>query len=94
MDIIEKNISKLPHLSTDGPDVRGRGLGSLTYPGALQARDFYEASAVLNSYSTCHNKRRPFAEHTNVVLRAFAEQRDRNEEVSKPPLDSVHPAPA
>lgn len=59
----------------------GQGLGLSDLPGLSAGSWFYEASAALHSCSTCHNKGRPSAEHTNAVVHAFREQRNPDEQV-------------
>lgn len=59
----------------------GQGLGFSDLLGLSAGSGFYEASAVQHSCSTCHNKGRPFAAHTNVVVHAFREQRNPDEQV-------------
>lgn len=59
----------------------GQGLGLSDLPGLSAGSWFYEASAAPHSCSTCHNKGRPSAEHTNVAVHAFREQRNPDEQV-------------
>lgn len=59
----------------------GQGLGLSDLLGLSAGSWFYEASAAPHSCSTCHNKGRPSAEHTNVAVHAFREQRNPDEQV-------------
>lgn len=68
----------------------GAGAGLSDFPRLTAGSWFDKTSAALNSNSTCHNKRRPFPEHTDAIAHGFIEQRNQKEEVIEPPLDTIH----